>query len=87
MGTGRRHLQIQLVVVCDHGMIRSRGWNLRFRGSRIVGVVNKYFPTIVWHLQLIEIKSRQIVHEIAFHLAAEDKNLGPNDIQRMAVSS
>jgi hypothetical protein len=63
-------------------MICSRGGDLR-RWIRC----GKHFPAIIGHLKLVQIERRQVIHEITFDLTAKDENLGPQDVERMAVSA
>jgi hypothetical protein len=63
-------------------MICSRSRNLRRWIRR-----GKHFPAIIGHLQLVQIERRQVIHEVSFDLTAKDENLGPQNVERMAVSA
>ena len=80
-GRGKgRNPQIQLVIIRHNSMISSRRWHLALRATAVTGR-NEHLPAIVGHLQLVEIKSRQVVHKVTLHLTTKDKNLGSKNIK------
>lgn len=74
--------QIHLVVERNHRVVcpgrgnHGRGFTLR-----------EHLPAIIGHLQLVQVERRKIIHEEAFNLAAKDEDLGPQNRERVAVSS
>jgi hypothetical protein len=79
--------EIHLVSVGDYRVVGSRRRYLALVGTRIVTVRYQKLPFVLWHLQLVEIESGQIVHEVALDLSTENVDLGPENVQRVAVAT
>jgi hypothetical protein len=73
--------EIHLVSVCDYRVVGSRRRYLALVGARIVAVGYQELPLVLRHLQLVEVESREIVHEVALDLSTEDVDFGPEDVQ------
>lgn len=68
-GTLGDYVQVELIVEGNHSVIRPR------LGSWVwprFTVRDEHFPSIGLHLQLVKIKSTEVIHEVPFHLAAKD---------------
>ena len=74
-------LQVHLIIVGNHRVVRPRGWGSWRRLGR-----QKYLPAVIGHLQLVQVESRKIIHEVTLDLAAEDEDLGAEDVERMTVA-
>ena len=70
-----------------HGVIRPRWRELPLRRARAVAAGNEHLPAVVGHLQLVQVKCREIIHKVAFHLATKDVNFRAQNIQGVAVSA
>lgn len=52
-------------------MIRSSRGRLTLRRSSIIGVVDKYFPTVAGLLERIQVEGDEVVEEVPLNLSAE----------------
>jgi hypothetical protein len=64
--------QIEPVAPRDHGVVRSRWWDLAMRWSTVNRVLNEHLPSVASLLKGVQIECDKIVKEVAFHLASED---------------
>lgn len=64
--------QVKSVAPCDHGVVRSRRWDLAMRWSSVNGILNEHLPSVASLLKGVQIECDKIVKEVAFHLASED---------------
>jgi hypothetical protein len=83
----RYHLQIHLVIVCYDRVIRSGWWLFGLQLISGFTILDKNLPTVIGHLQLVEIKRREVIHKVSFDLTTENVYFRPNDIQGMAVAA
>lgn len=81
VGASRR-LQVELIVVCNDSVV---GTSSGDGGRRLR--LDQYLPSVVSHLQLVEIERGKIVHEVAFDLATKDVDLGAENVERVAVAT
>ena len=84
---GTLNLQVQLVIVANHRVIRSGRWYLAVRLGGLARILNQKVPLIRRVLQSIQVECYQVVEEITLNLAPKNVYPGPKDVEGMAVTS
>jgi hypothetical protein len=80
-------LQIELVIVTDNRVVRSRGGDLTWGGATFVAVLDKHFPLVCRVLELVQIESNQIIKEETLNLTSEHVKLRSQDVQCVSITS
>ncbi len=77
---GGINVQVQLVIETDNRVVGSCRWDLTRGRTAFVAIFNEKLPLITGILQLIQVKSDQIIEEIPFNLPSENIKPGAKNI-------
>lgn len=86
-GTAGHNLQIEFIVPCYNGVVCSGRRDLPWWRAAICAVRNENFPSIVRHLQGIQVERDQVIEEESLDLTAKNEYLRSYYIQCVTVAA